>query len=173
MIGGELHRPPTSRPAPVVGWLTHLEERAMLTLPIRHRRPDAKLESLRRLSSLDVLPEAELLRFAALAELVDVDAGTVLTREGVPAQEAFLVVSGSLAAVRGELTVTTVGAGQLAGDVALLDREPRATGLVATAPSELAVLTRSGLQRLTHTSPWFIDLLLGQLATRVRRGVPT
>jgi CRP/FNR family transcriptional regulator, cyclic AMP receptor protein len=146
----------------------------MLARSIRHhRRVDGKIEALRRLPPLAGLSHSELVRLAALAELVEVPAATALTCEGDVAREAYLVVSGRLRVSLGELTVTWLGAGDFAGDVALLDRQPRATGITAVTHAQVAVLTRPALQQLARTSPWFADRLLGQLATRVRSGVPT
>lgn len=145
----------------------------MLSRYIRHRHDDGKIEALRRLPSLAGLSRTELVRLAALAELVEVPAGTALTRQGEPAREAYLVVSGRLRVTLGEMSVTSLEPGDFAGDVALLDRQPRATGITAGTDAQVAVLTRGALQQLAHTSPWFADRLLGQLANRVRSGVPT
>ena len=122
---------------------------------------------------LTALPERELVHLASLAELIDVSTGAVLTREGERAHEAYLVVEGQLRAVRGGLPVATLAVGDLAGEVSLLDRQPRATGLEAVTAARVAVLGRHAMQRLVHTSPRFTHLLLGQLAARVRCGVPT
>jgi CRP/FNR family transcriptional regulator, cyclic AMP receptor protein len=145
----------------------------MLARYIGHRHEDGKIEALRRLPALAGLSRAELVRLAALAELVEVPAGTRLTREGEPAREAYLVVTGRLRVTLGEMTVAWLDAGDFAGDVALLDHQPRATGITAETHAQVAVLTRAVLQQLAHTSPWFADRLLGQLASRVRSGVPT
>ena len=145
----------------------------MLSRYIRHRHDDGKIEALRQLPALAGLSHAELVRLAALAELIEVPAGTGLTREGEPAREAYLVVTGRLRATLGELTVSWLEPGDFAGDVALLDHQPRATGITADTHAQVAVLTRAALQQLAHTSPWFADRLMGQLATRVRSGVPT
>lgn len=145
----------------------------MRSLPTRHRRADGKIAALRRLPSLSTFSEAQLLHLASLAELVDVPAARTLTREGTSAREAFLVVEGRLRVVRGVMTVTTLGPGDIAGDVALLDHEPRATGLETVTPARLAVFSRRTLQQAAHAAPGFTDLLLRQLATRVRSGVPT
>lgn len=145
----------------------------MLSRCIRHRPRDGKIEALRRLPALAVLREPELLRLASLAELVELPAGTVLTREGEPAREAYLVVDGRLRVTLGAMTVSRLEPGDFAGDVALLDHQPRATGIAAETNARVVVLTRPALQRLAHSSPWFADRLMGQLAARVRSGVPT
>jgi CRP/FNR family transcriptional regulator, cyclic AMP receptor protein len=145
----------------------------MISRYIRHRRDDGKIDALRRVPALAGLSHAELMRLAALAELVEVPAGTRLTSEGEPAREAYLVVTGRLRVTLGDLTVSWLDPGDFAGDVALLDHQPRATGISADTHAQVAVLTRAALQRLAHTSPWFADRLMGQLATRVRSGVPT
>ena len=145
----------------------------MLSRSIRHRRADGKIEALRRLPVLAALSHAELVRLAALAELIDLPAGTGLTHQGEPAREAYLVVSGRLRVTLGELTVAWLEPGEFAGDVALLDHQPRVTGITADTHAQVAVFTRASLQQLAHASPWFVDRLMCQLATRVRSGVPT
>jgi CRP/FNR family transcriptional regulator, cyclic AMP receptor protein len=140
---------------------------------IRPRRPDGKIESLQGLPLLAGLSHAQLVRLAALAELVDVPAGTGLIREGDPAREAFLVIEGHLRVERAGQIVARLGAGDLAGEVSLIDRGSRATSVVAETSTRVAVVTRTALQELVRTSPWFTEHLLSQLALRVRAGQAT
>jgi CRP-like cAMP-binding protein len=139
----------------------------------RHRQADGKIDALQGLPILAGLGYADLVRLASLAELIDVPAGTRLTREGEPAREAFLVVRGHLRVERTGQVVGRLGPGDLAGDVAMIERRPRATGVVAETSSRVAVVTRAALQQLVGSSPWFTDHLLSQLARRVRSGQPT
>ena len=145
----------------------------MLTLHHRRRHIDHKLELLRDLPAFRSLEADQLLRVGSLVELVDVPAGTVLTRAGDRAREAYLIVEGHLRVVRGSLTVTTLGPGAFAGEVALLDGRPRATGLEAATDVRLCVVDRAGVVRLIDDSPSPVGHLLEQLAVRVREGVPT
>ena len=145
----------------------------MPTLHHRRRHIDHKLELLRDLPAFRSLEAAQLLRVGSLVELVDVPAGTVLTRAGDRAREAYLVIDGRLRVVRGPLTVTTLGPGEFAGEVALLDGRPRATGLEAATAARLCVVDRAGVLRLIDDSPALAGHLLEQLAARVREGVPT
>ena len=71
----------------------------------------------------------------AIADEVEVRAGTVLTHEGAREGFFFIVVEGTVRIERGGGVVNTIGAGEFFGEIALLDGGPR----TATAVAETAV----------------------------------
>jgi predicted acylesterase/phospholipase RssA/CRP-like cAMP-binding protein len=94
---------------------------------------------------------------AAGATRVSLASGQVLFRQGDPAEAAYVVVSGRLRVLDedddGPVVVAEIGAGQLAGELALLDDSPRGATLVAARDSELARLTRQEFEALVHRVP--------------------
>ena len=133
---------------------------------------------------------ASLLRSAeALAELSAADArcivsytrllrcgeGQVLTREGEPAGNGFMLL-----VLDGEVTVDTVvarrespvvvsvlGPGHLIGETALLDGGPRTATCTATTPVIGAGLSRNALRRMMAAEPEVAAKLLAGVAQRM------
>jgi predicted acylesterase/phospholipase RssA/CRP-like cAMP-binding protein len=94
---------------------------------------------------------------AAGATRVSLAAGEVIFRQGDPADAAYVVVSGRLRVLDEEdeapVVVAEIGAGQLAGELALLDDRPRGATLLAARDSELARLTRTEFEVLVRRVP--------------------
>jgi predicted acylesterase/phospholipase RssA/CRP-like cAMP-binding protein len=97
-------------------------------------------------------------RLASQAEPVHLPAGALLFSQGDPADAAYIVVSGRLRVLIEDdesvpLVVAEIGAGQLAGELALLDDAPRGATLVAARDTELARLSRQAFESLVRTEP--------------------
>ena len=67
------------------------------------RGKDRKVELLSQVQLFSECNARELSRIASLADEIEVDKGTVLTREGVPGRECFIVSSGT-ASLRDDMT---------------------------------------------------------------------
>jgi CRP/FNR family cyclic AMP-dependent transcriptional regulator len=76
---------------------------------------------------------------ARMAEAV-VEAGTVFISEHAPAREAFIVIEGQAAIVANGEPVATASAGDLIGELSLLDPGPRTATVVALTPMRMYVL---------------------------------
>ena len=104
------------------------------------RRSNPTAELLRQLPGFKGHDDRSLAQLAALVDVLDLEAGQVLTREGQGGRESFLVVEGwADVDVQGK-TVATLGAGELIGEMAMLDRQPRSATVTAkTAMTVLAI----------------------------------
>jgi MFS family permease len=81
-------------------------------------------------------------RLATASEEVDVPAGTDVVRQGEPADQLYLVISGaqqvSVAGVRGApRVVTKLSSGDVFGEIGLLERIPRTATVTSLEPSHL------------------------------------
>jgi predicted acylesterase/phospholipase RssA/CRP-like cAMP-binding protein len=110
---------------------------------------------------------------AAEAVPVSLRAGEVLFRRGDPGDAAYLVVSGRLRVLDDGTdddgtprVVAEIGAGQLAGELSLLDDAPRGATLVAARDTELARISRTSLEDLVREAP---SAMLEITRTIVRR----
>ena len=106
---------------------------------------------------------------ATLADEVDVDAGTVLTREGRTGGEFFVIVDGSVSVERGGRVVATLRAGDFLGEIALVDGGPRTATTTATVPSRLLVVAHREFHSLLDRFPEVRMGVLQALAERVRK----
>lgn len=97
---------------------------------------------------------------------IQLEAGAVLFREGDPPDCAFLVESGCLAITTGpeHRRLAEVGAGELLGEMAVIDRSPRtATATALEACVLVPITTEQIAERLLNTDPVVRALLEGQL----------
>lgn len=129
--------------------------------------------SVAHLALLGTLPLAHELAEADRAALLavlrprELVAGEVLFHQGDQGDTLVLVGRGLLevsrvdAGVRTELG--TLGIGALAGEMALLDPEPRAATVVAAHDSLVFELGRIGLHRLRATCPAASTVLVGEV----------
>src|SRR5262249_43238289 len=81
--------------------------------------------------------------------------------------------SGFLKAVAGghdgrEVLFSIMGAGEVIGELSVLDGQPRSATLVAIEPAELAVIDREPLLAMLKSSPDLMLKMVGVLATRLR-----
>ena len=84
------------------------------------------MELLRGVSLFSACSKAELSRIASLADQIEVPKGKVLTREGEPGSEFFVVVEGQASVMIGERgRVAPMGPGASLGEMSLLDQGPR------------------------------------------------
>ena len=90
------------------------------------------------------LPTQTAQTISASLQLVDADADSVVARQGGPADKFFIVVDGELEVTREDggssETVSTVGPGDLYGEMAILFDKPRGTSARATKPTKLVVI---------------------------------
>ncbi|HUE59582.1 MAG TPA: cyclic nucleotide-binding domain-containing protein [Acidimicrobiales bacterium] len=107
----------------------------MRTKPSRDR-----LELLRNVPLFSALRNRELVQVGRLITLVDLKAGQALTTEGTTGRQAFIIVSGHAEVTIAGRIVAIVGPGEIVGEMALLDRQPRAATATATEPMRAFVV---------------------------------
>jgi CRP-like cAMP-binding protein len=87
---------------------------------------------------------------ARFADEVDVPAGKVLTKEGGPSQEFFVIKSGSATVTRNGGEVARLEAGDFFGEIGVLRSEPRNATVTADTPMSLLVLFAQNFTALDH-----------------------
>jgi voltage-gated potassium channel len=133
----------------------------------------ARGERKRRICELRPIPllagctGKELARVDGLGAEIDVRPGRTLTREGAEGYEFFIVRAGAAVATRGGRRVGVIGAGSVAGELALLDGTARTATVVATTPMRVVVFTAKEFDELLAVSPC-IERVLGHIAAERR-----
>ena len=111
---------------------------------------------LRALPALQDYPSNELKLLASAAPARAYAKGDVLCREGTVGQSCFLLATGSVNVVKhtedGEKVLATLRAGQIVGQLALVDRSPRSASLIAQEPVVALELTRDVFEKLLRAS---------------------
>jgi CRP-like cAMP-binding protein len=130
-------------------------------------RGDERLAALRALPMFAGLSETALRRIDSQAVELSVTAGTVLVRQHDPGREAVIIIEGCAGVSVDDELICTVGAGELIGEMALLDNGRRTATVAALTPMRIYVLDPREFDTLfdeSQTGRW----IAAQLARRLR-----
>lgn len=119
------------------------------------------------------LPETALSAFQDSFERMVFRAGETVFREGDSGEHAFVVDSGEIRIARqtaagDELTLTHLKRGELFGELALIDWQPRSASATVVTDSELMTLDRETFQAQLRTNPDHCQHLFRVFSERVR-----
>lgn len=128
----------------------------------------ARLRELARVDRFAELSDEELDAVIEAATFLTVPEHWALMVEKTPADKAYLILSGEVSIRRHGDEVARVGAGELVGEMALVDHKLRSATVVAETPLEVLHFTDETVAALNKRIPHFRDALAG--ATEERRG---
>lgn len=119
------------------------------------------------------LAEEVIDNIADLAVTRELTAGQILFSKGDPGDALYGVMSGRIRISAGapsgkEVVLNTIEAGQVFGEIALLDGQPRTADAVAAVNSELMRIRRRDFTRYMESEPRLATHLLEMLCQRVR-----
>jgi signal transduction histidine kinase len=130
-------------------------------------------EFLRRLDLFSGLSEADLDSLAAQIEPVAVDAGKDLIQEGAPGDAAYVVVDGEFQVIKKsdvqDIVIAVREAGEVFGEMALLDRAPRTATVRAVKPSHVLRIGGDAFQEMLAHSPSAALDILRTVSQRLRQ----
>jgi len=120
------------------------------------------------------LTEGELQEVAAYAQIRKVPTDTTIFCEGDPSDAAFVVVNGRVKVVTTssdgkEFILTLLGAGQVFGEMGLLEAAPRSAAVITVTEVDLMVIKREDFDHLIESSPTISRKLMAILSRRLRR----
>jgi len=131
-------------------------------------RKDTKLDQLGRIWLFSACSKKDLTTIGRAADEVAVPAGRVLTEEGKPGHEFYLILLGEASVKRGRRKVATLGPGRYFGELSLLDKGPRSATVVADTDMTLLVLGQREFTGVMGESPSVAQKMLGAMAGRLR-----
>jgi CRP/FNR family transcriptional regulator, cyclic AMP receptor protein len=85
------------------------------------------------------------------AELIELPAGTRLTREGERGYLFFVIKSGTAKVLQNDREIRELGEGDFFGEIALLETSERTASVIASTAMQLIVVTESAFKRLVET----------------------
>lgn len=106
--------------------------------------------------------------FKNASERRELAPGEVLFRSGDTGDQMFGVISGKVELRRGEQVLTTVTPGDTFGELAIIDKAPRALDAVAVEPTVVAVINQRTFLFLVHETPMFALQVMQSLSQRIR-----
>ena len=134
----------------------------------RRQSRDDKLALLSEVSLFSACTKRELRRIASLADEIEVPQGKVLTRQGDPGRECFVITRGRAKATMRGRGSTTLRPGAFFGEMALLDRGPRSATVTAETDMHLLVLSSREFSALVEEVPSVARRIMRGLAERLR-----
>ena len=129
---------------------------------------DGLVDDLATVELFSTCTRRELEKIAALCTPLSVSAGFVLTTQGGPGLECFVIVDGTAAVTVDGHPVATVGAGECVGEMALVDGGRRSATVTATTPMQVYVLTGSEFRTMIDTNPEVHRKVTAHLVERLR-----
>ena len=135
--------------------------------------PDV-VEILRSAAIFAELPDDALARLAARCVRRTYGRNQFLWYQGDDGAHLVVVASGLVKVVLsspqgGEVGLTTLGPGEISGELAVLDGSPRSASVVAAEPTTVLLLTRATVLDMLNRYPSVLDALLRSLGNLIRR----
>jgi CRP-like cAMP-binding protein len=94
--------------------------------------------------------DAELARVMPLLTTVSVPEGQLLTRQGEAGRECFVIVHGDATIERNGVVTARAHAGDIVGELALMDHIPRTATVTTTRPARVLAMSQREFAALRH-----------------------
>jgi CRP-like cAMP-binding protein len=137
-------------------------------MPFRRKKPDDAARRLAGVAFFEGFSDDELQRVAELTDEVTAEPGAELTEQGRPGTEAYVIVSGEAGVYVGGERKAVLGAGELVGEMALIDHGPRSATVKAMTPMTLLALDAGRFRTLLQELPKANQKVMAKLSERVR-----
>ena len=99
--------------------------------------------------------------------------GGVVFIKGDPGDHAYVVASGRVEIREGGRVIEVMEVGELFGEMALIDSEPRSASAVAVDRTELVVIDRQTFERLVREEEEFAVKVMRLMSRRLRAALST
>jgi CRP-like cAMP-binding protein len=132
-------------------------------------RRDAKIELLKSTPLFSGCSKNELRVLAKTADELDLREGTVITREGRPGREFFVLIDGTARVTRNGKKIGELGVGDWFGEIALLTDTPRTATVTATSAVDVLVITDRSFRTVVETVPSIALKVLASIGDRLAR----
>jgi voltage-gated potassium channel len=134
---------------------------------MRTRIPKQQIDLLGKVPLFAGCTQGELRALAQLGTQVTVEAGHVLTQQGKPGSEFFMVLSGVASVTKKKREVDRLKAGAYFGELAILHGGIRNATVTAATEMELMVLDAREFRSVLMTTPTIGLKMLAGLAQRL------
>jgi 2-oxoglutarate dehydrogenase E1 component len=127
-----------------------------------------KAEILRKLPLLKGLSDGDISGIAATAEFITYETGDTICRQGDVGRDLYILVSGSVLIQQGSRILAKLDAGDVVGELAVLDDQPRSADVVAVEEVILLEIRGAEFGALLEANGTLARHMLRVLAGRVR-----
>lgn len=128
----------------------------------------SKIETLKRCAFLNGLAESVLANIAAGSETLQISSDETIITLGEPGSTMYFLISGQVRVHAGEVTWATIEAGEVFGEMAVLDAEVRSASVTAERDSLLLSVERDVFYHALSTDPGAFKAVLHSVLQRER-----
>ena len=132
-----------------------------------------KINVLKSLEIFRAIPEEHLGELASILKEKNVTGGELIIREGELGTSMFIIVDGRVRVHRQEKELAVLEYGDVFGELAALDPEPRSASVTAMCVSFLFELEGAALYELMSNRVEVVRGLIRILCNRVRSTLPS
>lgn len=129
-------------------------------------RRDDRAQLLGKVPLFAGCSKKELTQIAAIADEIDLREGKVLTRQGGPGREFFVLLEGGVDVERDGKRINTLAAGDFFGEMGLISQKPRNATITASSPVRALIITETNFKRLLRENPRISVKVLETIAER-------
>jgi CRP/FNR family cyclic AMP-dependent transcriptional regulator len=130
---------------------------------------NARIEQLAKLDRFKDFSDDEIRMIIGRSTYLTVPDGWALMAENTPADKAYLILSGEVSVRRHGAEVARVGAGDLIGEMALVNHRLRSATVVTETPLEALHFTAEAVADLNAKIPHFHEAITGATEERLQR----
>jgi CRP/FNR family transcriptional regulator, cyclic AMP receptor protein len=127
-----------------------------------------KIRFLERVPIFEACSLRQLRAVADISKVVEVPERTVLTRQGEPGDEFFILVDGTALVTLSLQRRHRLRPGEFFGEMSLLDGEPRSATVKAETDLRVLVISRVHFWQLLREVPELTQQMLVNLSRRIR-----
>ncbi len=128
----------------------------------------AQLDSLKNVPLFNGCTAKELEKVAKAADEIELAAGSIVVDQGQMGREAFIILSGDVTIKRNNRKIATLTAGDVVGELSLLDHGPRTASAVCETDCTLLVIDQRRFIAVLDDVPSIAHKLMAALASRIR-----
>lgn len=132
------------------------------------RGTDERVQQLRKLPTFAACSTPQLELIARMSDEVRFAEGTSLMREGETGRECFVLLEGEAIVTIGDQAMAVLGAGEIAGEMAVIEHEPRVATVTAWSPVRALVFSTQEFDSVLDHVPAVAMRVLQSLAKRLR-----
>ena len=130
-----------------------------------------KVIILKSVSIFSDISERGLIDVAAALEEIQAEPGQTIFEKGDSGNSLYIIVEGKMRVHDGDKTIATLGAGEVFGELAALDPEPRMASVTAMAPALLLRMGHAEQDELMAEHPEVAFGIIRVLCRRLRQHV--
>jgi CRP/FNR family cyclic AMP-dependent transcriptional regulator len=112
---------------------------------------------------------ARISRLLGVVDIVSVGPGDFLFKKGNQGTGFYIVRSGRLQIVSGDIVYETITTGDIVGEMAVVDEATRSASVVARTRADLIAVDPPGFLALVRNEPQFALIIMQVMARRLRK----